>query len=68
MFFFSKSVLPSIGPEQFAYQKGKSTTDAILSAVYVWTEVLDRKKVDKTLLPFLDIMSKAFDCMDKSKL
>ena len=45
MSLFSKSVLPFIGAEQFAYQEGKSTTDAILSAVYLWTEVLDRKKV-----------------------
>lgn len=42
-------------------------TDAILSAVEVWTEMLDRRKVHSIPVAFLD-MSKTFDWMDKSKL
>jgi gmma-aminobutyric acid receptor subunit gamma len=67
MFFYSQSVLPTIGSDQFAYQKGKSTTDAILSAVDKWTEMLDQKNASNIPVAFLD-MSKAFDRMDKSKL
>jgi hypothetical protein len=66
MFFYSKVVLPTIGSDQLADQKGKSTTDAILSAVDRWTEMLD-EKIHSIPIAFLD-MSKAFDRMDKSKL
>lgn len=33
IFFYVKDVLPSIGHEQYAYQKGKWMTDAILTDV-----------------------------------
>lgn len=67
MYFYSKSVLHTIGSDQFAYQKGKSTCDAILSAVDMWTASLDQKGVHSVPVAFLD-MSKAFDRMDKPTL
>lgn len=48
-----------IGPNQFALQKGKCTTDAILSAFKKWTEIL-YEKVHSIPTAFLD-MSKVFD-------
>ena len=67
MYFYSKSVLHTKGSDQFAYQKGKSTCDAILSAVDMWTTSLDQKGVHSVPVAFLD-MSKAFDRMDKPTL
>ena len=67
VFFYKSSVIPTIRSDQYAYQKGKSTTDAILSAVNLWTEMLDKKGCHSIPAAFLD-MSKAFDRMDKSKV
>lgn len=65
MFLYTQSVLPTIGHEQLAYQKGKSTTDAILSAVNLWTEMLDQS-IPSIPVVFLD-MSKEFDRIDEHK-
>ena len=67
MYYYSKSALHTIGPDQFAYLNGKSTCDAILSAVDMWTTSLDQKGVRSVPVAFLD-MSKAFDRMDKPTL
>lgn len=66
VFFYSKVVIPTIGFNQFASQKGICTIDAILSAVNKWMEIFD-EKTHSIPAAFLD-MSKAFDRMEKSKL
>ena len=67
MYFYAHYIVPSIGSNQYAYQKGKCTTDAIITAVNTWTDMLDQKGIHSIPSAFLD-MSKAFDRMDKSKL
>jgi hypothetical protein len=67
MFFFCVTILPTIKDNQFAYQKGKSTTDALITAIDLWTKVLDEKPNNSITAAFLD-MSKAFDGIDKGKL
>ena len=65
--FYSIAVIPTLNSNQFAYQKGKSTTDALLSAVNEWTESLDQPQTSHVQIACLD-MSKAFDRMDKHHL
>ena len=67
MHFYAKAVIPGINQNQFAYQKGKCTTDAVASAVDKWTELLDVPKVKSLPTAFLD-MSKAFDRMCHTRL
>ena len=67
MYYYSKSALHTIGSDHLAYLNGKSTCDAILSAVDMWTTSLDQKGVCSVPVAFLD-MSKAFDRMDKPTL
>ena len=67
LYFYTQYIIPTIDTNQYAYQKGKCTTDAIISAVNRWTELLDQKGTHSIPTAFLD-MSKAFDRMDKSKL
>jgi len=67
MHFYAKLVLPGIHPSQFAYQKGKSTVDALTSAVDNWTALLDQTNIKIVTTVFLD-MSKAFDRLDRTKL
>lgn len=67
MSFYVKLVLPDIDPCQFAYQKGKSTIDAITTAMEHWTKLLDEPNSRHVTVAFLD-MSKAFDKMDRGKL
>jgi hypothetical protein len=67
MHFYTQAVLPGLNGNQFAYQKGKSTTDAVISAIDHWTHLLDKPNMKSVPVSFLD-MSKAFDKMDRGKL
>lgn len=67
MFFYVGLVLHDIDPCQFAYQKGKSTIDAITTAMDHWTKLLDEPNSRYVTVAFLD-MSKAFDKMDRGQL
>lgn len=67
MFFYVQTILPSIGENQFAYQKGRSTVDAVISAIDSWTKILDETPSQFITSVFID-MSKAFDRMDRGKL
>ena len=67
VYFYSDSVIPSIGSDQSAYQKGKSTTDAVMSAIDKLTDMLNQPNAKSLPVDFLD-MTKVFDRMDKSKL
>ena len=67
MFFYVQSILPSISHNQYAYQKGKSTVDAVISAIDSWTSILDDNESKLVHTAFID-MSKAFDKMDRGKL
>ena len=67
MYFYVDHVLPDLNTNQFAYQKGKSTVDALLCAIDFWTGQLDKPDAKYVTTAFLD-MSKAFDRMDRGKL
>ena len=67
MFFYVRLVLHDIDPCQFAYQRGKSTIDAITTAMEHWTKLLDEPNSRYVTVAFLD-MSKAFDKMDRGQL
>lgn len=67
MYFYVLTVLPSIKSNQFAYQKGKGTVDAVIAAIDQWTLEIDQPNQKSTNIGFLD-MSKAFDKMDRGKL
>lgn len=67
MFFYVDTILPTIDQNQFAYQRGKSTVDAIICAIDKLTRSLDESHTKYVTSVFLD-MSKAFDKMDRGKL
>ena len=67
MHFYVQFVLPTIDGNQYAYQKGRGTVDAIIAAIDNWTQLLDEPKSKYLTVAFLD-MSKAFDKMDRGKL
>jgi hypothetical protein len=47
MFFYVPFVVPKLSVNQFAYQRGKGTTDAIVYAVGQWTKYLDKPNTNK---------------------
>ena len=53
-----------LNTDQFAYQKEKSTVDALLWAIDFWTGQLDKPGAKYVTTVFLD-MSKAIDRMDR---
>ena len=63
MYFYVDHVLSDLNTDQFAYQKEKSTVDALLWAIDFWTGQLDKPGAKYVTTAFLD-MSKAIDWMD----
>ena len=67
--FYLKYLRPSVTPmlqsNQYAYQPGKGTVDALISALHDWTGLLDGRENVSVL--FADF-SKAFDLMQTSHL
>lgn len=62
-----KPHITKLNPSQFAYQKGLSTTDALLQAIDDWIKILDEKPNTVIYTLCLDF-SKAFDRVQKSTL
>ena len=52
MYFYVDHVLPDLNTNQFAYQKGKSTVDALLCAIDFWTGQLDKPDANMSLERF----------------
>jgi hypothetical protein len=61
------AVADKIQRNQYAYQSGLSTTDALLHAVHDWCLQLDNQHVSHVTAALID-MSKAFDRMDPNIL
>ena len=64
---YRSAVLPKLNENQYAYQKGKSTTDALVTAIDDWTRDLDDKNTVCIRVALKDF-SKAFDKMQHSRL
>ena len=63
MYFDVKIFFSDLNTDQFAHQKEKSTVEALLWAIDIWTGQLDKPGAKYVTTAFLD-MSKAIDRMD----